>query len=112
ARTAELRRKVQNHYRDKVEHWRRQIEWVDESSIPYQELFRFPSAEEWAEISARDVPLAERLTRRAGESEETIKINRRLDSQPVDVNFDQTPFDDAITFLRDITGLNYVLTKE
>lgn len=30
----------------------------------------------------------------------------------MDVNFDQTPFDEAITFLRDITGLNYVLTKE
>lgn len=112
ARTAELRRKVQNHYRDQVEHWRRQLEAINASSIPYQELFRFPTAEQWAEISARDVPLAERLTRRAGESEDTIKINRRLDSQPVDVNFDQTPFDDAITFLRDITGLNYVLTKE
>ena len=112
ARTSAHRRKVKEHYRDRVEHWRRQIEWIKESGVPYQDLFRFPDNELWAEISARDVPLAERLTRQSGESEETIKINRRLDTQPVSINFDQTPFEDAINFLRDITGLNYVLTKE
>lgn len=107
------RRTVKANYRDKVEHWRRQFEWVEQSAIPYQQIFQFPAREEWLEIAARDVPLAEQIARRrGGPSEEVLEITRRLESQQITLNFEQTPFDEAINFLRDITGLNYVLTAD
>lgn len=100
-------------HRDKVEHWRRQFEWVEASAIPYQQIFQFPSKDEWLEISARDVPLSELIARRkGGPTEEVLEINRRLDTQQITLNFEQTPFDEAINFLRDITGLNYVLSGD
>lgn len=109
---AAYREKVEQSYRDTVEHWRRQIEWVEASAVPYQDLFRFPNADRWAEISARDIPIRELLEQRRGASEEELQINRRLASQRITLNFDQTPFDEAINFLRDITGLNYVLSGD
>jgi general secretion pathway protein D len=112
AQDAAYREEVEASYRNTVEHWRRQIEWVEDSAIPWQELFRFPGAERWAEISARDIPIRELLEQRRGASEEEMQINRRLASQRITLNFDQTPFDEAINFLRDITGLNYVLSAD
>ncbi len=98
-------------YRDKVENWRRQFEWVEAAAVPYQQIFRFPDREEWLEIVARDLPIAE-LLQRDQDSEDVIEIKNRLESQQITLNFDQTPFNEAIDFLRDITGLNYVVSRE
>jgi tetratricopeptide (TPR) repeat protein len=109
---ARHRDRVQQTYRDRVEHWRRQLEWVETSAIPYQQLFQFPNREEWERIASRDLPIAELLSRQDGETEQTIQIRNRLDSQTITLNFVETPFEDAIDFLRQLSGLNYVLTAE
>ena len=98
-------------YRDKVEAWRRQLEWVDSTAVPYQKIFRFPDRQRWLEIESRDLPITELLSRQR-DSEDTIEIKNRLDSQQISLNFDGTPFNEAIDFLRDITGLNYVVTRD
>ncbi|MBX3469910.1 MAG: hypothetical protein KF878_23795 [Planctomycetes bacterium] len=104
---------VNRNYRDKVEHWRRQFEWVEASAIPYQPIFQFPAKDEWLEIANRETPLSELLARRrGGPSEEVLEISRRLESQQITLNFEQQAFGEAIDFLRDITGLNYVLTSD
>lgn len=107
----ELRHRKANQeiYYDKVEHFRRQIEWIDETAIPYQSIFEFPGKNEWAEIAKRDVPL--RFKEKTS-SPKTEAINRRLSSQRVTLNFDGTSFDDALNFLRDITGLNIVVSND
>lgn len=113
AKEERRRREIARTYRERVENWRRQFEWVDASAIPYQQILQFPGRAEWSEIAARELPIVEQLARRrGGPSEEVAEINRRLESQPITLNFDQTPFDEAINFLRDITGLNYVLSRE
>lgn len=96
-------------FRERVEHLRRQRDWVEASSIPYQEIFAFPTREDWAEVSRRDVPLQQKFER--NESEGVQEINRRLDAQKITLHFDATPFDEAINFLRDLTGLNYVVSS-
>lgn len=98
-------------YRARVENWRRQFEWVESAAVPYQQIFQFPDREQWAEIAARNLPIAEELRRRK-ESEDTLEIRSRLESQQVSLNFDQTPFNEAVDFLREITGLNYVVSRE
>jgi type II secretory pathway component GspD/PulD (secretin) len=104
------RKREKDIFYDKVEHLRRQIEWIDESAVPYQSIFRFPGKAEWLEIAKRDIAIKDFLKKE--EDTESIKINRRLASQRVDLNFDSTPFTDCINFLRDITGLNFVIAND
>jgi type II secretory pathway component HofQ len=40
------------------------------------------------------------------------KIHRILSTQRVTLNFQETPFLDVVNFLRDITGLNIVVSKK
>lgn len=40
------------------------------------------------------------------------EVQRRLKNQRLDFNFNDTPVPDCINFLRDITGLNFVVTRD
>lgn len=106
---ARHRASVRQTYHNKVEHMKRQLEWIDESSIPYQSIFEFPSRDEWLEIAKREITVKD--FDKTGSSPEAEEINRRLASQRVNLNFDATPFLETINFLRDITGLNFVVSK-
>ncbi|MCA8924104.1 MAG: hypothetical protein KDD82_20000 [Planctomycetes bacterium] len=111
AEEAAYRHRVKQSYRDRVEHLRRQLEWVEQSAIPTQVLYQFPSPEEWARVSARDTGL-ESLLRRGEQTDEEQEINSRLNTQPLDLDFPrETTFEDALEFLRQVTGLNFVLSK-
>jgi general secretion pathway protein D len=93
-----------------IEEMKRLIEGVYEAAIPYQEIFQFPSDERWAQIQKRSIDLQEAFERKgAPESPEESRIKQTLASRKVTINFPGTSFDDAISFLRDITGLNYVV---
>ena len=46
------------------------------------------------------------------DSQEARKIRSSLEARRITVNFDATAFDAVIDFLRDVTGLNIVLSKE
>lgn len=98
-------------YNLKVENLRRQLEWIDESAVPYQSIFRFPSKEEWKEIAKRDIQFTYSFEKKA-ENADTLQIQRMLTSRRLDINFDATPFLDCVQFLRDITGLNFVVSKD
>ncbi|MBL4847285.1 MAG: hypothetical protein JKY65_17335 [Planctomycetes bacterium] len=108
---SQLRERSLRTYRNKVEAWRRQLEWVEESAVPYQRIFRFPNRERWLEIEARVLPITELLSRQR-DTEDTIKTKDRLESMKISLNFEGTDFNEAIDFLRDITGLNYVITRQ
>lgn len=105
-----LRKRSLRNYRDKVEAWQRQLEWIDASAVPYQQIFRFPDREQWMEIVGRDLPITALLAKQK-KSGAALEITRKLDTQQISLNFDGTPFNEAIDFLRDITGLNFVITK-
>lgn len=94
-------------YRDKIEHYKRQMEWVEQETIPYQEIFNFPDADTWAEVSRREVLQYNQFN--AQQSEDVLEITRRLDSQKINLNFDDTPFGDAIDTLHELTSINFVI---
>ncbi len=94
---------------DRIEEFARQIESVDRTIVPYQDIFMYPSKQEWAEVSARADEFTSNAFLDIDESPEVVAINNKLDSQRITLNFDATPFEDAIDFLRDITGLNFVI---
>lgn len=104
-----LKKSLRN-VQDKVEELRRAFEYVDRVGIPYCDLLRFPNDDEWEIISQREIPLL-RLIKRE-ESPAVRRINSKLENQKVTINFSETPFEEAINFLRDITGLNFVISNE
>ena len=93
-----------------IEEMKRLIEGVYSAAIPYQEIFQFPSDADWQAIQKRALDLQEAFERKgAAESPEEQRIRQTLTGRKVTINFPNTSFDDAINFLRDITGLNYVI---
>jgi len=104
-----LKKQLQN-VQDKVEHMQRAYEDVDRVAIPYMDLLRYPNEKEWEIISQRELPLLKMIQRE--ESPAIIRINSKLENQKVTINFSETPFDEAINFLRDITGLNFVMSND
>ncbi len=95
---------------DKVEELKKALENVDIAGIPYMDLLRYPTADEWEVISQREIPILKMIKRE--ESPAVIHINSKLDNQKVTINFQDTPFEEAINFLRDITGLNFVISND
>ena len=93
-----------------------QLEWDRtflsqlESEIPYTDIFNFPSREEWLRISRQEQSLEDRLT--AVESQQAKTIRSRLKVRVASVEFEDEPFEQVIQFLRELSGINFVLTKE
>jgi type II secretory pathway component GspD/PulD (secretin) len=104
-----LQKSLQN-VQDKVEEMQNALENVERVAIPYMDLLRFPTADEWEVISQRQIPLLSLIEKE--ESPAVRKINSKLENQKVTINFSETPFEEAINFLRDITGLNFVVSRE
>jgi len=93
---------------DETEGMKRLIEGVYEAAIPYQEIFQFPSPREWAAVEKRAVDLENMFERKGHvESPEEQRIKATLETRRVTINFQNTSFEDALQFLREITGLNY-----
>ena len=93
---------------DKIDEMKRLIEGVYEAAVPYQEIFSFPSDKEWAAVEKRAVDLQELFERKGqAESPEESRIKATLASRKVTIDFRGTSFNDALDFLRQITGLNY-----
>ncbi|HZV01990.1 MAG TPA: hypothetical protein VFF73_35105 [Planctomycetota bacterium] len=107
AEDASLRDFAIKSYRDKLEHTRRNMEWLAAETIPYQEIFNFPDADAWADVCRREVLQYKQFE--TSQSEDTQQILQRLDAQHINLNFDDTPFGDAIDTLHELTSLNFVV---
>lgn len=95
---------------NKIEQWKRMTDDDDEAVIPYSQTVRFPSREEWAEISKR---ITEAVIKTEGgtpeEDPDILAINRKLDTMKIDLAFENTKLEDILAFIRDFSGLNIIL---
>ncbi len=89
--------------------WERTFLSQLESEIPYTEIFNFPSSAEWNRISKKKVSIGARIA--ATESQQTKDIRSKL-RQRYSVEFPDQPFDEVVSFLQSISGINFVLNKE
>lgn len=99
--------KIINDYNIAIE---RQLDFVDRSAVPYQFILDYPEEEKWLKICQRRIPIEETIQK--DESPDEIRIKNKLENQKVTLKFTDTPFVDAVNFLRDITGLNFVITTD
>jgi type II secretory pathway component GspD/PulD (secretin) len=95
----------------KVDEWKRLTDDDERSVIPWSQTVRFPSKDEWAEISKR---ITESVIKHEGpgsleEDPDILAINRKLDTMKIDLAFENTKLDDILSFIRDFSGLNIVV---
>jgi len=95
----------------KVEQWKKLTDDDDAAVIPWSQTVRFPSREEWAEISKR---ITEAVIKTEGgttaeEDPDILAINRKLDTMKIDLAFENTKLEDILAFIRDFSGLNIIL---
>ncbi len=90
--------------------WERTFLAQLEAEIPYTEIFNFPSREAWLRIIRQEQSLEDRL--QAVETVQVKTIRSRLRMRVASVEFQDEPFDQVMKFLQDLSGINFVLTKE
>ena len=95
----------------KVEEWKRLTDDDEAAVIPWSQTVRFPSRDEWAEISKR---ITESVIKTEGSSDaeadpDILAINRKLDTMKIDLAFENTKLEDILAFIRDFSGLNILL---
>ncbi|HEV3026693.1 MAG TPA: hypothetical protein VG457_03930, partial [Planctomycetota bacterium] len=95
----------------KVEQWKKLTDDDEGAIIPWSQTVRFPSREEWAEISKR---ITESVIKTEGgttaeEDPDILAINRKLDTMKIDLAFENTKLEDILAFIRDFSGLNIIL---
>lgn len=95
----------------KVEQWKKLTDDDDAAIIPWSQTVRFPSREEWADISKR---ITESVIKQEGgttaeEDPDILAINRKLDTMKIDLAFENTKLEDILAFIRDFSGLNIIL---
>ncbi|HLY09081.1 MAG TPA: hypothetical protein VKW04_07265, partial [Planctomycetota bacterium] len=95
----------------KVEQWKKLTDDDEQAIIPWSQTVRFPSREEWAEISKR---ITEAVIKTEGgaaaeEDPDILAINRKLDTMKIDLAFENTKLEDILAFIRDFSGLNIIL---
>jgi hypothetical protein len=95
----------------KIEEWKALTDDDEEAVIPWSSTVRFPSRDEWAEISKR---IGESVLKGEGpgsseEDPDILAIQRKLDTMKIDLAFDNTKLEDILAFIRDFSGLNILL---
>jgi hypothetical protein len=83
----------------------------DEAVIPWSQTVRFPSREEWAEVSKR---ISESILKSEGgdgldEDPEVLSIQRKLETMKIEFSFENTKLDAILDYIRDFSGLTILL---
>jgi type II secretory pathway component GspD/PulD (secretin) len=104
-------RKFQKDYMiAKAEGWKRFREDMMETRIPYTQLISYPTKEKWAEISKREVVRAQIVEE--DDPPEVQAIKRSLENERITLDFQDTPFQDVISFIRNVSSVNIVIDPE
>ncbi len=95
----------------KVDEWKKLTNADDEAVIPYSQLVRFPSREEWAEISKRITESIIKTGEGTGAEEDPdiLAIKSKIETMKIDMAFENQKLEDILNFIRDFSQLNIVL---
>ncbi|HLY08698.1 MAG TPA: VIT domain-containing protein [Planctomycetota bacterium] len=94
----------------RVEELKKLTEDDERATIPQAQQFRFPSRDEWAEVSKRlTVGVIKTEGSASSEDPDPLAIHRKLATMKIDVSFENTKVEDILAFIRDFSGLNIIL---
>ena len=82
---------------------------LEESSVVYQQIFRYPDRREWLRISPKVVSIQDEIA--AQETDLEREIKNTLEQLFV-LNFEDTPVEEVLRNFQQVSGVNFILTKE
>ncbi|MEK7486315.1 MAG: hypothetical protein AABZ60_18490 [Planctomycetota bacterium] len=94
----------------KAEGWKRFREDMMNTRIPDTALISYPTKEKWAEISNREITRAQVVEE--SDPPEIQSIKRSLENEKITLDFNDTPFNEVINFIRNVTNVNIVVDPE
>src|SRR5205814_8049027 len=86
----------------KVEQWKKLTDDDEAAVIPWSQTVRFPSREEWAEISKRITEAVIKTEGGATDAEadpDILAINRKRDTMKIDLAFENTKLEDTLAVI-------------
>ncbi len=93
--------------RASVDNFERAVLAVEESSVIYQEIFRYPEKEEWERITPKVADITEQIAKFETPVEKAIRAKL---SQPITYGLeDEVPLRDALKELQALTGVNFFI---
>ncbi|MHC4473755.1 MAG: tetratricopeptide repeat protein, partial [Planctomycetota bacterium] len=93
--------------RNTREQWRRAFEELDRAAIPQVEAVVFP--EEWLRVQVHRAPYAFSRGARVGADPRAREIENILATTMVNINFEETPLQDALSFLSGYANVNILV---
>lgn len=111
----QLRLAIEHHHlqtldryiRASIDNYRKAILGVRESSVIYQQIFRYPDKEEWIRLSPKVVTIEEQIAK--FESPLEKEIRRKL-SQPITYGLEEpVSLREALSDLQGLTGVNFFI---
>ncbi|MGQ9589687.1 MAG: hypothetical protein ACUVYA_05260, partial [Planctomycetota bacterium] len=110
AREERHARKMGEYIQRAMDNYREAVVGIEESSIVYQQIFRYPDAREWVRITPKVVTVEEELA--ATESAAEKEIRRKLEDA-YEIGFEEgVPLKEALSALQSLSGVNFVLNKD
>ncbi len=94
----------------KVEEWRKLLASFDELKVPYSDVVRFPSTNEWKRIRNRETPGMGGF--QEDEDPSVKKIRSILKNDTISLDFKDASLRDVIDFIRNTKGINIVIDPE
>ena len=102
--------KMQEYLEKAMENYDLAVLGIEESSVTYQQIFRYPEKREWERITPKLVTIEEEVA--ASESSFEKEIKRKLD-QPIEIGFeDGVPLKQALGSLQSYVQVNFILNKD
>jgi type II secretory pathway component GspD/PulD (secretin) len=111
-----LKVQVKHEYREmlkrKILGWKAMTSSDEEARIPYQDVIVFPDRFKWSEVERRAQESVLKSIEEIEEPEVIADVRNKLNSMKIDMNYTDEPFDNVLAYLREYTGLNFIVDKE
>jgi len=96
--------------REKVERWRQFRNDMLETRTPFADLLKFPDAAMWERVKRRE-SAGDAASFALEETDDVKKIRSQLDTKRLTLDFTDTPFDDVVQFIQNVTQVNIVVDQ-
>ena len=102
--------KMNEYLRKSAENYELAVLSIQESSVTYQEIFRYPDIREWERITPKDIRLEDEIA--AAESTADKEVKRKLEQVVNNIGFSGEPLRAALQTLGGFSNINFLLNKD
>ncbi|MED5330347.1 MAG: hypothetical protein VX916_03560 [Planctomycetota bacterium] len=92
------------------EEWQDTLDAMQNEIMPTSKVIEFPESREWEEVASRGEKKFE--SQSDSGDPETAAIRQRLETVRIPPDFDDMPLEDILDLLKNVTGLNFIMSQD